>query len=140
MLDLDRPPPDARQTRTCLLWKSGSIIVGQFLSGAEVTQPDAVENVGVTGQLTQGRRWPVLVDLRAVRSQSAEARAYLAGDEANRVSLAVALLIRSPLSRVVGNFYLGFNRPAVPTRLFTSPGEAAAWLSTFAPEEAHVPG
>lgn len=71
---------------------------------------------------------PVLVDLRAVRSQSAEARAYLAGPEATKVSAAVALLVASPLSRAIGNFYLGFNRPEVPTRLFTDEIEAERWL------------
>lgn len=129
MNDLDNPPPDAVRTRTCLLWKDGILIVGQFLPGAEVVLEDAVENVAVTARLTGGKAVPVLVDLRRVRSQSAEARAYLAGEEATRVSCAVALVIQSPLSRVVGNFYLGFNRPAVPTRLFTSVSEARTWLS-----------
>jgi len=70
----------------------------------------------------------VLVDLRQLKSQSAEARAELAGPRAVRVSRAVALLIGSPLSRVVGNFYLRFNRPETPTRLFSSEEEARAWL------------
>ncbi len=130
MIDLDHPPPDAVQTRTCLLWRS-DIICGQFLPGVDVTRDDAVENIATTARLTEGQKLPVLVDLRAVRSQSAEARAYLAGPEATRVSLAVALLILSPLSRMVGNFFLGFNRPEVPTRLFTSVTEAEAWLRTF---------
>ena len=133
MVDLDRPPPDALKTRTCLLWKSG-VICGQFLPGVDVTREDAVENIATTARLTEGKRLPVLVDLRAVRSQSAEARAYLAGPEATRISLAVALLILSPLSRMLGNFFLGFNRPEVPTRLFTSVAEAEAWLRTFAGE------
>ena len=50
-----------------------------------------------------------------------------------RVSAAVALLIGSPMSRVIGNFYLGFNRPQTPTRLFTDTDEAEAWLRTFLP-------
>ncbi len=101
---------------------------GRFLPGAEVTLEDARENVAATARITKGRRRPVLVDLRAIRSQSADARAYFAGPDATQVSLAVALLIGSPLSRAIGNFYLGFNRPAMPTRLFTDERAALEWL------------
>lgn len=120
-------PADALRTRTCALWID-RVVRGRFFPGAEVELADAAENVAATARLTGGRALPALIDLRAVRAQSAEARAYLAGPEATRVANAVALLIESPLSRMVGNFYLGFNRPEVPTRLFTSEGEALAWL------------
>ncbi len=137
MTDLASPPADAVKTRTCVLW-ADTIVRGRFLDGAEVTGDDAAENIAVTTRLTGGRRFPVLVDLRAVRSQSADARAYLAGPEALRVTLAVALIIGSPLSRMIGNFYLGFNKPPVPTRLFTSVSEAEGWLSTFVERGHHA--
>lgn len=124
------PPPDCARTRTCAIWLDG-IVRARFHDGAEVTLADAQENVALTARLAGGRRLPVLVDLRHVRSQSGEARAYFAGPAATAVSLAVALVIASPLSRVLGNFYLGFNKPQTPTRLFTSPIEAEGWLRTF---------
>jgi hypothetical protein len=39
---------------------------------------------------------------------------------------------------VLGNFYLGLNKPLVPTRLFTSEEEAQAWLRSFLPEARDV--
>ncbi len=120
-----------------MLW-ADTIVRGRFLDGAEVTGDDARENIAVTARLTGGRRFPVLVDLRKVRSQSAEARAFQAGPEALQVTAAVALIIDSPLSRMIGNFYLGFNKPPVPTRLFTSVEEAEGWLSTFVEREVHA--
>lgn len=124
----DQPPePNRRATKTCT-FERGSIIRARFLAGVELTLDEARANIAATAELTEGRRMPVLVDLRGVRSQSAEARAYLAGPEATRVSAAVALLVASPLSRAIGNFYLGFNRPEVPTRLFTNELEAERWL------------
>lgn len=117
-------------TRTCTLWVDG-FVRGRFHEGAEVSADDARENLAVTARLAEGRRRPVLVDLRPVRSQSAEARAVFAGPEATAVSLAVALVTGSPLTRVLGNFFLGFNRPEVPTRLFKTVAEAEAWLATF---------
>jgi hypothetical protein len=124
-------PPETERTRTCA-FRAGPIIRARFLPGAEVTLADARENIAVTARLTGGARAPILVDLRQLRSQSAEARAYLAGPEATRVSLAVALIVGSPLSVAIGNFFLGFNRPAVPTRLFRDEEAALQWLATAA--------
>ncbi len=124
----DPPPEGAVTTRTCLLWVERGLLRGRFLPGAEVGREDALENLAVSLALTGGRRLPALIDLREVKTQSAEARAVLAGPAAARVSGAVALLIGSPLSRVVGNFYLRFNRPETPTRLFSSEAEAETWL------------
>lgn len=118
------------RTRTCALWLD-RFVYGRFHDGAEVTGDDARENLRATSALVQGRPTPVIVDLRPIRSQTAEARAAFAGPEATRVTRACALVIESPLSRVLGNFYLGFNRPASPTRLFNSVADAEAWVSTF---------
>jgi len=118
------------ETRT-VVFTFADIIIARFRTGAEVTLDDARTNVALCLQRNAGRPRPLLVDLREVKSQSAEARAYLAGREGVQVSQAVGLLIGSPVSRVLGNFYLGLNKPGVPTRLFTSEEEAQAWLRSF---------
>jgi hypothetical protein len=125
-------PNPQTETRT-VVFSFADIIIGRFRAGAEVTLADARENVALCLRMNGGQRRPVLVDLRVVKSQTAEARAYLAGPEGSEVCQAVGLLIGSPLSRVLGNFYLGLNKPSVPTRLFTSEEEALAWLRGFLP-------
>lgn len=117
-------------TRT-VVFSFEDIIIGRFRDGAEVTGDDARENVALCRRMNAGGKRPVLVDLRAIKSQTAEARAYLAGPEGSAICQAVGLLIGSPVSRVLGNFYLGLNKPVVPTRLFTSEEEAQAWLRSF---------
>lgn len=124
------PSPGTARTRTCT-FAYDRIVRARFNDGAEVTGDDARENLAATAALTGGRRVPVLVDLRRLRSQTPEARALFAGPEGTRVTLALALLIASPLSRVIGNFFLGFNRPETPARLFTDEREAEAWLLAF---------
>ena len=89
--------------------------------------PDAKENIAATFELA-GRQIGVLVDMRGVRSQTREARQYFAGAEAEKVTRAVALLIGSPVSRVLANFYLRVRTPRIPTALFTDEEQAVAWL------------
>lgn len=123
-------PAHALRTRTCLFWDD-RVFHARFLRHAEVTLEDARENTEAAATLTGGRRRPMLVDLREIRSQTSDARAHFAGPEGARVGLAVALLIASPVSRAVGNFFLGFNRPVMPTRLFTDEAAAIEWLLSF---------
>jgi hypothetical protein len=131
-------PAIATSTRTCSFWLEGEVVRTRFHPAADVSADDARENLAATAAVTGGRRARVLVDMRPVRSQSAEARAILAGPGATRVSFAVALLVSSPASRVLGNFFLRFNRPETPTRLFSSAAEARTWLlSVPPPGEAH---
>ena len=40
----------------------------------------------------------------------------------------VALLGSSPVDRAIANFFLSINAPAAPTRYFTCPTAAMAWL------------
>jgi hypothetical protein len=66
--------------------------------------------------------------MRGVRSQSRAARDYFAGPEAEKATLAVALLIGSPVSRVLANFFLRLRPQRIPTALFTDEAAAIAWL------------
>jgi hypothetical protein len=127
-----QPPSPAVTTRTAEVRLDGDVLRARFHDGAEVDLADARENLEACAALVPGRQLGVLVDLRPVRSQTAEARAHFAGPAAGRIASGLALLIGSPLSRVLGNFYLRFNRPGFPTRLFSSEDEALRWLAELA--------
>lgn len=104
------------------------ILRGVAHDGVENTLEQAREQIALQRTMGGGRPRPLLMDIRAVRSLSREARAYYASPVAAEVISATALLIASPLSRALGNFFLGLNKPHMPTRLFTDEAEAMAWL------------
>ena len=95
---------------------------------AEVTLEAARDNHEATMQLTQGRRFVVLVDARPARGITREAREYYADPAVLQHTIAQAILIDSGISRVVGNFFIGLNRTPFPTQLFTDREAAIAWL------------
>jgi hypothetical protein len=122
------------EVRTQTIWLDGEGIVRAKLKPhVHVGLGDAQEAVRAIGELCQGRRSPVLVDMTELQSMDREARVYFAGAETAKVESAVAILIHSPLSRAIGNFFMGLNKPLFPTRLFTSEEEALAWLKSSAP-------
>ena len=73
----------------------------------------------------------VLIDMTAITEISKEARDYFANERTASIQRATALLINSPVSRVIGNFFMGLNKPITPTRLFTDPDKAIQWLHTY---------
>ena len=99
--------------------------------GAEVTLEDAKETMLAYLQIRQDKRRPLFVDTRTMKSLAREARKYYAGDEAAKVASAVAIIVGTPVSRVLGNFYLGLSNPHLPSRLFSSDDEALEWLKGY---------
>lgn len=92
---------------------------------------DAREAMRLVSELGQGKPRPILVDMTEIMAMDREARVYFASEDTAKLESAAALLIRSPLTRAIGNFFMGLNKPFIPTRLFTSEDEALAWLKGF---------
>ena len=71
---------------------------------------------------------PILVDITNIKSVTKESRGIYSSDETAGLLKGAALLVGNPVSRIVGNFYLGLNKTAMPVRLFTDINEAWNWL------------
>lgn len=118
--------------RTGKIWLEGDGIVRfTYFPKVEVTLADAKKSIAVVLKISKGKTQPLFVDSRGIKSMEREARTYYAGEEAAKAVSACALLIGSPISRVIGNFFLGINKPKFPVKLFTSESEAIEWLRRF---------
>lgn len=119
-------------TRTTKIrYGDDGIIYARALSGSVQTIADARENMQLTNQLVNGRPYAMLVDIREIRSQDRDAREHYVQPTTSPSLRAVAVLIGSPMSKMIGNFLIGFSKPQIPTRLFSSETEAIAWLKEF---------
>jgi len=90
---------------------------------------DAVAAIEAMAQLTGGRQSPLLVDVHEQGPMDRPARTEFTrrGDLVS----AVALIVGTPLSRLMGNFFLSVSKPVAPTRLFDDDASAIAWLRGF---------
>lgn len=98
---------------------------------AEISLSDAKENTRAIEELYEGEKFPLLIDTRPLKYISKEARDHFSIKDRPTVLNSFALLIGSPLSRIIGNFFMGLNKPSIPMRLFTSEKEAIKWLKQF---------
>jgi len=82
-------------------------------------------------RITNNTKYVNLIIMQKYSSADHEARDYVGTEEAMALRIADAFVITSLPQRIVGNFYLNFNKPKVPTRFFTSEEEAEKWLRQF---------
>ena len=79
-------------------------------------------------ELIQSNPLPLLCDLTNVVKMTHDCRNHFAGAEHAEVFSKCALIIKSPISRIIGNIFLGANKPLRPTRLFNDLDKGLDWL------------
>ena len=107
------------------------IIHADYDKSVHIILEDAQKEVAFAAEVGGGQKVLSIVDISNVKSVEQKARRYYSGVEAGRAYKAVALVVNSPISKMLGNFFLGLNKPPMPTKLFNSKEEGIAWLKGF---------
>ena len=112
--------------------REDGILVFQYKPLVYVTLDDAIRLVEIGGELG-GRPVPTLINVGDVGGASREARVFFSKDPRNQqTSSCIAMLVGSPLAKMIANFFMGINRPIMPIRTFTDEDKALEWLRTVA--------
>jgi hypothetical protein len=113
---------------TCTIWLSAEgILCFNVDDGSTETLATAEANCSAAQDLVGPGVRHVLVDMSGVRAISREAREAYSDDRLVRSS-AAAIIVGSNISRVLANFFIGFNKAKFPRRVFTNETEALKWL------------
>ena len=98
---------------------------------AEVTIKESIENSVAVNSLYKAKKFPLLIDARQIKSISKEARDNFSIKNRSTNINSFAVIIESPLSRIIGNFFMGLNKPSVPAKLFNNEQDAVNWLKQY---------
>lgn len=131
MRDILTPPPDAVVSPSGPLWLNEDGIIVTITTVAYQGLAEARENMEYNRKMAAGIPRPLLVDMTRVRSMSKEAREEYVKEVDEPFVTAVALVTKSSVGRMVGNFFIGLNRTEIPTRLFTEAEKAKEWLMQY---------
>ena len=112
--------------------RSDGILCYRVLPGGVFTG-DMARRILADGLALTNRPLPCLVLMQEVARAEREARAFFASEDYLSLASHTALVVGSPVSRVVGNFFVGLNPPKYPIRIFNDPTKAVEWLRTYAP-------
>ena len=120
------------ETQTGRFWLGeDGIVRGVISSTDEHNLTHAEENSQAVSEVSGDRRHPLYIDITRCKTITKEARSHYAREQVGEAVCAIALHIDSPVSRVIGNLFLGFNKPKHPLRLFKSKSDAMRWLEGF---------
>ena len=123
---------EAIETKNSSLWLGDDGIVRAWQKPkTDSSLKDIIDFITAFERLAGGKPRPLLVDIGGIRSITKEARKFVTGDDPVKMILAAAIIVGSPLSRLIGNFFLGLNRPKVAVKLFDSEEKAIEWLKGY---------
>lgn len=77
-----------------------------------------------------GKAYPILCDLRLLKSVNKAAREYLA-QQGSTMALAVALIVEESYSGKLSEIFIKISNPSVPTHEFTDIPEALRFLEDY---------
>lgn len=95
-------------------------------AGAEIVVEDAIENSKAVNSFDLDS-YPLLVDTSEIKSITKEARDHFSMKNRNSNVIVIAIVVKSPLSKIIANFFIGLNKPIVPVKLFTTEERAIDW-------------
>ena len=83
------------------------------------------------GEILPNKPAPILSTHDSNALPSYEVRQFVAQEDANPYSAADAFIVTSLPQKLIANFYLKFNKPARPTKLFSKKEDAVKWLKNY---------
>ncbi|MGB0887429.1 MAG: hypothetical protein ACPGSL_04850 [Vicingaceae bacterium] len=120
------------ETATAKFYIEDDIIYMRAKKDADFTLEATKEGVEVRRVLQKNKPMLCLIDTRSVFQVSKESSAYGASKEVSELSIAMAILTGSSLATIlIGNFFIKFNKPLIPTKMFKQEEKAIQWLNSF---------
>jgi hypothetical protein len=109
------------------LREDGIIELSYTMSGE--LDVDVMQRVAAATKTLTDRPRPVLVHLNKITGLTRRGRIFAAEGEETKLCISRgAFMTNSPLHRILGNFFMGLNKPPVPTQLFSDEVKAVEWL------------
>lgn len=98
----------------------------------EIVEMDELKSIfeAITKE-SNGKLFRLLVTADDNASLSPEAREYASSAESSDVIVADAVVVQNYSHEMTANFFIRFNKPNRPTKLFKERKEAYEWLKTF---------
>jgi hypothetical protein len=121
-----------KETKEAELFIEDDILFMRAKQDADFDLKATIELVGVRKEIRSTNKMKVLLDTRKMFQVSKESREYGAKKQVTALSSAMAILAgKSLAATLVGNFFIRFNKPDVPTKMFKKEANALKWLSSI---------
>ncbi len=111
-----------------ILMCSDGIIRVMFKKNTEVTPTVFKEMFEKFNELIEGKKYPFIYYVEDSSVDfTAESREYSKQNELSFPKICNAFVVKSIAHKLIANFYIKFNKPTFPSKLFTDFREAERW-------------
>ena len=115
-------------TDTADFWLDANGIIRRVIHvGADETLDEAKKGLKIMLDISGGMKRPLLIDLRGMKSITREARQFLSSESSKHFT-AVATIVDSPITKMIGNFAMRINPLGITVRIFSDESKALEWL------------
>jgi hypothetical protein len=97
----------------------------------DVQREDILEINAAKNSLIGNGKYCVVFITPKFGSINSEARAVSASKEVYHNAIAKAIVVPNLGQRIIGSFFIKFNKPPSPTRLFSNEADAVIWLENM---------
>ena len=123
-------PQETVETPDLKIWLENGIAYC-IIKTRKIDGQVAREMVSLRHQFFKGRHFPSIVDVRSVKSVTKEARDIFASHDGTVMLKAAALVTSSVIGKMLATFFMTFNKPNIPIKLFSAEDEAVEWLASY---------
>ena len=110
------------------------VLYQDYPPGTEIKIEDSLGELSIyRSTFCKKVRRPIMVDISNIKKVSKESRDIYSSEKMGDTISAAALIVSNPVSRILGNFYMGISKTKMPVRMFASSGDAKDWLMDFLP-------
>ncbi|WP_317897705.1 DUF7793 family protein [Aurantibacillus circumpalustris] len=103
----------------------------KVIDGVHIDLPALKEDAAVNMTLTNNQKALALYDSRAFFTIDQEARDYVKSGITDPTRIATAVLTDKLATTLLVNFFIRFNKPSTPMKMFTCEKKALQWLRKF---------
>ena len=82
-------------------------------------------------KLSGQNKVPFLFDITNIISADRESRIFASSEETSRITKVLAIIVKSSVSKTVGNVFMGINKPVYPIKMFTDKDKALEWIKGY---------
>lgn len=110
--------------------RADGIVVFEIYDNKDLDLRDAIELNDKLGEFSEGKKVAVLVFFGEFTNYTKEAKAFAAGPEGTKYIKCEAIMVKNAAHQLIASMYITFNKPLVPSKIFTKVEEAVKWLNS----------
>ena len=107
------------------------LMIGTYKKDLKINLEIAKEIVKVRQEFANHSPVLGLIYNQGVIKMDKKAREYFASDEGVKGIIAAAIVVGSPFTTFLANFFVSVNKPKMPVRVFSNAADARKWLQRY---------